>query len=280
MEIKILPNIIAEGIGENSLAERIAPQLRSADMWLDIEVLTPDIRQALMSEGDENLKKMIDNIIQYKALYEAAPLLDVTIHPNGLAVVNTDSLAPASKERCDKFRSQLMRSLILEIDLLLKRIYSSSPLIWQEFTVENSLWARTMFHSPVDIAIVAQTPLVWDEMSSAVIEIVLAEEYLAQTVFSMDLLPELRRCPVADPEMSLAIEDARAVVSSYLKYSMAEDHSHKKIFYKLHRSAINKFITRMLKSPEKFQIWHQSSVGRLYASTPFQNEKSDSAYFF
>ena len=280
MEIKILPNIIAEGIGENSLAERIAPQLESASMWLDVEVLAPAIRQALLSEGDESLNKMIDNIIQYKALYEAAPLLDVTIHPNGLAVVNTDSLAPASKERCDKFRSQLMRSLILEIDLLLKRIYNSKPFIWRGFNRLNTFWARTMFHSPVDIAIVAQSPLELPEIYYAVDEIAYNEELLAQYVFSLEFLPKLRNCPEEDPEMALAIQDARAVVSSFIKMYKAENNSNRNIFLKLHKSAINKFITRMLQSPDKFRIWHKSRVGRLYASKPFKNEKSDSAYFF
>ena len=74
---------------------------------------------------------MHDGITASRALFLAAPLLDVTMHPNGLAV-NTDSMALASAERSKEFRNALDRQTILSADNLVNTITAYELLPYEE----------------------------------------------------------------------------------------------------------------------------------------------------
>lgn len=96
-----IPNILTEVEGEIPLAKKLAPYIKSAKQWLETEYLGHDdfLRD---SHNDLALK-----IIVNKAFADAIPSLDLIITPSGMAVINTDNMAPASKERVERLVASL-----------------------------------------------------------------------------------------------------------------------------------------------------------------------------
>lgn len=102
---KYIPNILAEARGERSIADKLEPFAESARIWLESEILgTEDFL-------DDAHLDFVMKIIVIKAFAEAVPSLDLTITPTGMAVVSTDTLSPASKERVNRLIESLDSSV-------------------------------------------------------------------------------------------------------------------------------------------------------------------------
>lgn len=96
-----IPNVLTEVTGETPLAEKLAPFIDSARIWLETEYLGPD---DFLSEAHNDYAL---RILVAKAMTDAVPSLDLVVTPTGMAVVNTDSMAPASKERVERLINSL-----------------------------------------------------------------------------------------------------------------------------------------------------------------------------
>lgn len=96
-----IPNVLTEVAGETPLAEKLAPFIGSARIWLETEYLGPD---DFLSEAHNDYAL---RILVAKAMADAVPSLDLVVTPTGMAVVNTDSMAPASKERVERLINSL-----------------------------------------------------------------------------------------------------------------------------------------------------------------------------
>lgn len=88
------------------------PYLLSAKNWLEMEYL-----------GHEDFLSDFDNeialrIVVARAFVEAIPALDLTLTPTGFAVISTDNLAPASKERVERLIASLRISIDENIEAL------------------------------------------------------------------------------------------------------------------------------------------------------------------
>lgn len=96
-----MPNVLAEVEGERSLYDKLTPFLDSAKKWLESEYIGAD---DFLSEkhNDFALK-----ILVAKAFADAIPALDLVVTPTGMGVINTDNMAPASKERVERLISSL-----------------------------------------------------------------------------------------------------------------------------------------------------------------------------
>lgn len=108
-----IPNILLEVEGETPLADKLAPWIRSAKDWIESECLGPD---DYLNEGD-NYRAL--RIIVWKAFADAVPSLDIVVTPTGFGVVNTDTIAPASKERIERLVQALRNKADAELEILL-----------------------------------------------------------------------------------------------------------------------------------------------------------------
>lgn len=115
---KYIPNVLTEVEGEKPLAEKLAPFIESAKLWLETEYLGPD--DFLSDSHNEFAQK----IIVKKAFADAVPSLDLIITPNGMAVINTDNMAPASKERVERLVASLRDYVRVNVSLLLDFCHS------------------------------------------------------------------------------------------------------------------------------------------------------------
>ena len=96
-----IPNILTEVEGERSLFDKLAPFLESARLYLESEFLGHD---DFLSEVHNDLAL---KILVAKAFADAVPSLDLIVTPTGMGVINTDNMAPASKERVERLIAYL-----------------------------------------------------------------------------------------------------------------------------------------------------------------------------
>ena len=93
---KYVPNVLSVAEGEPALFDKLQPYIESAKLMLEKDYLGSE---DFLSEQHNELAI---KIVVAEALANAVPSLDIIITPTGFGVVNTDNLAPASKERVER----------------------------------------------------------------------------------------------------------------------------------------------------------------------------------
>lgn len=111
---RYIPNLLTEVEGETPLAEKLAPFISSAKIRLERDFLGPD---DFLSDAHNELAL---KILVAQAFADAVPSLDLVVTPNGMAVINTDNLAPASKERVERLIASLRDYVRVNLDLLVE----------------------------------------------------------------------------------------------------------------------------------------------------------------
>lgn len=137
---RYIPNKLAEVDGEAPLSEKLDTYIASAKMWLENEFLGPE---DFLSDSHNDLAL---KILVAKAFADAVPSLDLVVTPTGMAVINTDNLAPASKERVERLISSLRDYVRVNLQLLL-HICRTYP-VWRES--ERGRYFGATFLSPSD----------------------------------------------------------------------------------------------------------------------------------
>lgn len=136
-----IPNVLTEVEGETPLAQKLAPFIDSAKSWLETEYLGTDDFLA----GDDETFAL--KILVAKAVADAVPSLDLVVTPTGMAVVNTDTLAPASKDRVDRLINSLREQVRVSIPNLVRICNHYST--WRRS--ERGQYFRSSFLQPSDL---------------------------------------------------------------------------------------------------------------------------------
>lgn len=254
-----IPNILLEVEGETPLLEKLAPWIQSAKDWLESEYLGPD---DYLSEVD-NYRAL--RIIVWKAFADAVPSLDIVVTPTGFGVVNTESIAPASKERIERLQESLKHKIDVELGILIEFIHQYPE--WREsergkyfcatFLSHIRDWRRMAFDS-------------YDEMRTEAMHI---ETLMEEQCFGHDLMTRLRdefnarkpytTHPLADPVRAAVID----------------------VVYRINKPLIRTLwhkcrpIIEMLKRyPEYYNIW-EKEMGDKFHPEPFKNDFKGAFYF-
>lgn len=254
-----IPNILLEVEGETPLSEKLAPWIESAKDWLESEYLGTD---DYLSEGD-NYRAL--RIIVWKAFSDALPSLDIVITPTGFGIVNTETIAPASKERIERLQDSLNHKIDGELEILVEFIHRYPE--WREsergkyfcttFLSHIRDWRRMAFDS-------------YDEMRSEAMHV---EALMEEQCFGHDLMTRLRDeynsrkpyvChPLADPVRAAVID----VVYGYDKPLIPN------IWHNC-----RPIIEQIKRYPEYYDIW-QKEMGDKFHPEPFKNDIKGSFYF-
>ena len=267
----IIPNSICRGIGEKSLEERLAPYIDTASQWFESYISPIGICQEIPG-ADQSAET---SIIHLYALWLAAPALDVTLHPNGLAVVSTDSLAPASPERSMQFRLSIMRLLMERVERIVPQLALSDR--WRQSDPAGNYWLATVQQSALAACQLAGLPYDFDSFLKAVELIAAEEDAIAERAISAPIL-ELLRTEKFSPS-SPAIRDIRRCVSAAVRACLSDmTQAEKRQLLQRH---LDRFVNIVLASRYLTDIFCSSPVGMLYMETPrFDNSKDSTAYFF
>lgn len=254
-----IPNILLEVEGEMPLSEKLAPWIESAKDWLESEYLGSD---DYLSEGD-NYRAL--RIIVWKAFADAVPSLDIVITPTGFGVVNTETIAPASKERIERLQDSLNHKIDGELEILVEFIHRYPE--WREsqrgkyfcatFLSHIRDWRRMAFDS-------------YDEMRTEAMHV---EALMEEQCFGHDLMTRLRdefnarkpytTHPLADPVRAAVIDVVYRIGKPLIPT----------IWHKCRP------IIEMLKRyPEYYDIW-EKEMGEKFHPEPFKNDIKGSFYF-
>lgn len=254
-----IPNILLEVEGETPLSKKLAPWIESAKDWLESEYLGTD---DYLSEGD-NYRAL--RIIVWKAFSDAVPSLDIVITPTGFGVVNTETIAPASKERIERLQNSLKHKIDGELEILLEFCHRYPE--WREsergkyfcatFLSGFRDWRRMAFDS-------------FDEMRSEAMHV---EAIMEEQCFGHDLMARLRdefnsrepytTHPLADPIRAAVIDVVYRIGKPLIPT----------IWHKCRP------IIEMLKRyPEYYDVW-QKEMGEKFHPEPFKNNIKGSFYF-
>lgn len=170
-----IPNVLTEVAGETPLADKLAPFIDSSRIWLETEYLGPD---DFLSEAHNDYAL---RILVAKAMADAVPSLDLIVTPTGMAVVNTDSMAPASKERVERLINSLREQVRKSIPNLIRICNSYSS--WR--SSERGRYFRATFIRPSDVdnGIHGLENVSYEEIRLRAIstEAKMAERYLGRT---------------------------------------------------------------------------------------------------
>lgn len=279
--LKFIPNYIAPGYNEKYLLDKIQPLVDIAESWADIYVCPSKI-----VKDSQLLSEMHDNCVALRAIRLAAPLLNVTMHPNGLAVVSTDALTPASAERSLEFSKALERQLLFAADKFVDEItgYSLTPseqsnhkseyTIWINSVPAQTVWLATVFQSSHQMIAYCGFDESWNSFINAIYRIRQYQEHFAEHWLSPELMNvlslkkypgDLALWPVFSNVLNLVRSAAAATLNK--ENSKADE---------MLRQAVN--IIR--KNPDTFPEWHNSSTARLFNPEHFKNNKKAGGFFF
>lgn len=178
---RYIPNVLAEAEGETPLADKLAPFVESAKVWLEKEYLGPD--DFLSDAHNEYALK----ILVTKAFADAVPSLDLVVTPSGMGVISTDSLAPASKERVERLVKSLNDYVDTNVLTLLDicRNYEA----WR-LSERGRYYCATFVSSPLDCKYVREfVGVSYDEIRSRAI---VAESKLADRYLGRQMMDTLR----------------------------------------------------------------------------------------
>lgn len=196
---KFIPNLLTEVEGERSLFDKLVPYIDSAKRELEVRYLGVD---DILSESHNEFAL---KILVAKALADAAPALDLVVTPTGMAVINTESLAPASKERVERLIASLREYVSVNLSLLIDicRTYEA----WRN-SKQGEYFCSTFLSS---LSVVLQFPennrpaYSWVHENAILVEKELEMDYIGSSV--MNLLRDMHNSGKCDefPEVISSI---------------------------------------------------------------------------
>lgn len=267
MLMRYVPHSIKPVAGENPLFDKIEVHLESAESWVEQNFTGSD----LLNDIDALNPTLVDALrllVVAEALNRAIPSLDLVLTPNGFGVVNTNTVAAASKQRVDRLIGS-MRELR---DEAIEQTLSLLPDVedWVE-TPQAHFFATTLFPNIDLCPLCGYNSGRWEKYvelrSRAVgIELTLAEDY-----FSPELMSELRLLNLLG---SLSAEQQRVVQA--IRLQVVEVLQDKPINGNRMRDIVNYIRYR----PGTFRLWHTSATAKLFSPPKFENKKDSHGYFF
>jgi len=266
----LLPNVIVSAKGEIPMIERIASFLTSAEKW---------IINCFLGGSESMLNTLLETpvMLHYaqalavnEALLHALPMLDVVFTPNGLAVVSTQNLTPASTARVERLLKNVESTRDDCIEYLLANLVQLNG--WTELPAIVRTFGATLFPDLSVVRSVKQTASSrWELYQSLRPEIFNIEEELADKWMSPELMKVLRAgslCRQLTPEQSWVVDNVRAQIIGELNGAS------------ISLSRMDYIVNYIRRRPDSFSVWHTSETAKLFSPPVFRNIKEDTGYFF
>lgn len=228
----VIPNNIVAVDGEMTLSDSVAPFVDDALLWL---------RDALFGDEPcpEDARSLAVRVVMLRAVKCAIPSLDLVVTPSGFAVMSSNSLAPASKERVQRLVDSLAAELDESLMTLQKMLLFSED--WRASAVGSWFCSSSLSR----LSDVRQFRKYEPDMMTlyrrvhdiaAPFEAQMAREYLGESLMSR------LRAGIADGSLSMA----NRIVG-------------------LLRAAVSRFVRRSLEGlvhrcPDPHEVWHPAEA--------------------
>lgn len=265
-----IPNTLATAAGEATWFQKLYPYLEEAEEWLEQNItgesLLSDIQQ---TDENDRLKQLCARIITCQALLAAVPSLDLVLTPNGFGIVNTQNIAPASKERIERLLETLEKERDGSIEMLLIKLQANE--IWRA-TEQGIYFASTLFPRLSLVRMAGFTDHRWQRYQEFHSKLIKIENSLAEEYFSQNLMTKLRNANIGNDSIDAAtakvIHDIQALEIMLLNGN------------DVCRQSFYDIINIIRGNPERFPEWHASKTAELFQMDSFKNKKESSGYWF
>ena len=267
MLMRYVPHSIKPVSGETALFDKITVHLESAESWVeqnftgsellnDIDALNPALVDALRL------------LVVADALDRAVPSLDLVLTPNGFGVVNTNTVAAASKQRVDRLIGSLRELRDGAIEQALSLLPGEED--WVE-TPQAHYFATTLFPNIDLCTLCSHNSGRWEKYvelrSRAVgIELTLAEDY-----FSPELMSELRLLNLLGTMSSEQRRVVQAIRSQVVEVLQGNP---------INGNRMRDIVNFIRYRPGVFRLWHTSATAKLFSPPKFENKKDSKGYWF
>lgn len=261
---KFIPNVLTEVEGETPLFDKLAPFIVSSRMHLESDILGPD---DFLSPAHNELAL---KIVVAEAFADAAPSLDIVITPSGLGVINTDNLAPASKERVERLIASLRTYVEANRKLLLDicRLYPE----WRA-SERGRYFCASFIYSPKyyeDMPEFEHMPF-----DAARRRAIIAEGKLANSYLGRQLMDKLRAdfCDGTVGEDHPLVAVVRAAVLALMSPAPSVRFDQNRLWH-----AAEPVLYELSYYPEYYTLW-QEEVGDRFGDPGFKNDIKGGFYF-
>jgi hypothetical protein len=266
---KLIPNVIESVEGEQDLFTSLAPFIEGADQWITVHIVGN-------VELDPHLLFMMQRLVVTMAFQQAVPSLDLVVTPNGFGIVNTQSIAPASKERVERLIESLTQSVNVQLTELVNQLHYCDA--WLES--ERGKWfGESLLSDLTQVKLYAKDGDFFDtflKMRALAIEFehIAASECLGQPLMAKIIADNHVRAE-NETRVHWLVRNAEHefIHSRFGKVETAPRDPEYAVWHLL-RSAM----AVLPKFPELQQLW-DADKGAHFKTTPFQNDIQGGYYF-
>ncbi len=268
----LVPNVVTTVEGEQTLFEKISPELQAAEDWVARTFTGDDILDDIAADTTGTLWQRVAGIIVEDALHRAIPSLDLVLTPNGFGIVSNQNLAPASKDRVERLITKLVAQRDSYINLLIDDLRVLAE--WQDteqyqwFASSLVSWPKACVNTVVDRPREGQQ---WDMFLQLRERAILIEDAIAEKWISPDVMTQLRTelLIVNNATVHQVALKVRSCVFNELR-GMPRNHWD-----------LDRIVNFIRNNGDIFPDWATSETARLYnAPTIFRNKKESTGYFF
>lgn len=261
-----LPNAIQPAPGDRDFFDKLLPYIRSAERWADCEICP----LSLITDENQDIRRTILAVVAPHALHEALAMLDIVVTPNGLGVVSTETVAPASRMRSDAAAASLIRQRDSSIRDAVDMLRTCPQWLASD---TGRLWGRTLFPDMSDLSSMSGGSPDYAKYLYLKSKIMAFEDLLAERFVSPELMTRLRNQYLSRSlDNAEAAECVRRIRSLTLKHLLYPDNREMK--------EIASLVDFIRDRPYIFPEWPASATSRRFSLPGFSNDRNSSGFFF
>lgn len=254
-----VPNSIQPAPGEENLFDKIFPYIQTAEEWIAGNICDPKATHA------RSLRHLLREICACEALYSAFAMLDLVMTPNGMGVVNTETISPASEARSKTARESLLLQRDRALNLAISKLRKSPE--WRGSEC-GRWWGATLMCSLEDAG---DNPPSFAKYLEKRPHFEKAERMLADEYVGDELMEALRS------EFQAGVHDSpRMKVARCLRQQVADFAEFGAYDEKMMLRCVNFIRNR----PAVFPEWTQSDAARNFDLPGFRNSPNSPGFFF
>lgn len=280
-----IPNAFRNNIlGASSLFDKILPFIMASEEWVVNEILGSENFDYY--SGDKYIMEDARRVVALDAYMSALPSLDVVVSHNGVGVVETNTLKPASKAKMDALYSSLSKDVDTFICALIKTLTRDE--IWQDSYI-GSLFTNYIFENP---SLIARFPVPegfnfrnvldrYDYFRPLMRDMQerISREWISPMVMNIILAFKIKDIGADEDSKN----DYRVILSLIRQAMYAAIVHNDCIFdpmFRMIRSPLENAVNKINNNKKLSRIWAKSETGHLFRQRSFANTKDSSAYWF
>ena len=251
---------------QSTIFDMLGDYIDVAESWLQHNILGSGLK---VDDLNETLMIEAERFICLYSFYNAIPELDLILTDNGFGVVNNDNVSPASADRVDKLRKQVLKLSNNALDCIIDGLRGNA--LWDDSALAHILISSTFYKADHLSTYAGMADATRLELANYKTSIFAAENKVVKRI-SLNLfkyiLEGIRHDDLKDVELDL-LDSIRCVVGFHLSKDLSSED--------VALDDIENFLESNL---DAFPLYMSSNEYKVKHYEHFQNAKDDSTYFF